>query len=85
MKDVLDTMYIAKAPTERGLDVDSLKTICEKYSNNVITNASITEALEKAMNDDSKVIIVFGSLSILREAVEAIKELNGQEKNWKRY
>lgn len=79
MKDVLDTMYIAKAPTERGLDVDSLKTICEKYSNNVITNASITQALEKAMNDDSKVIIVFGSLSILREAVEAIKELNGQE------
>ena len=81
MKDSLKTMYIAKAPTERGLDVDSLKTICEKYSQNVITNASITEALNKALADDSKVVVVFGSLSILREAANAIKVINEQEKN----
>ena len=74
MKDVLTTMYIAKAPTPRGLDVDSLKTYCDKYSNNVITNASIKEALNKALEDDSKVVVVFGSLSILKEALETIKE-----------
>ena len=74
MKDLLSTMYIAKAPTDRGLDVDSLKTICSKYSNNVITNASIKQALENALKDDSKVVVVFGSLSILSEALETIKE-----------
>ena len=77
MKDSLQTMYIAKAPTERGLDVESLKTICEKHCNNVITNASISEALDKALNDESKVVVVFGSLSILREAAARIKEING--------
>jgi len=76
MNDSLKTMYIAKAPTERGLDVDSLKTICEKYCQNVITNASITEALNKAIADDSKIVVVFGSLSILREANDAIKAIN---------
>ena len=81
MKDSLSTMYIAKAPTERGLDVESLKKICEKYSQNVITNASITQAIEKALQDDAKVVVVFGSLSILREAANAIKEINEQEKN----
>ena len=74
MRDLLSTMYIAKAPTDRGLDVDSLKTICSKYSNNVITNASIKQALENALKDDSKVVVVFGSLSILSEALETIKE-----------
>ena len=76
MKDMLHTMYIAKAPTERGMDVNSLETICKKYSQNVITNASITEAINKALDDESKVVVVFGSLSILREAANAIKDIN---------
>ena len=76
MKDMLHTMYITKAPTERGMDVNSLETICKKYSQNVITNASITEAINKALDDESKVVVVFGSLSILKEAALAIKEIN---------
>ena len=76
MHNTLETMYIAKAPTERGLDLNSLETICKKHSQNVITNASITEAINKALDDDSKVVVVFGSLSILKEAANAIKEIH---------
>lgn len=77
MGNVLKTMYIAKAPTDRGLDVESLKKICLKHSENVITNDSISEALDKALSDDSNVVVVFGSLSILQEAAQKIKEING--------
>ncbi len=77
MADSLHTMYIAKAPTERGLDLESLKTICETHSQNVITNDSISQALDKALDDDSNVVVVFGSLSILREADKEIKVING--------
>ena len=77
MKDVLSTVYVASAPTQRALDVASLKNICEKYANNVITNASISEAIIKAYKSDSEIIIIFGSLSILKEAKDCIRGING--------
>jgi len=77
MKEVLSTVYVASAPTQRALDVASLKNICEKYANNVITNASISEAINKAYKSDSEIIIIFGSLSILKEAKDYIRGING--------
>ncbi len=79
MKDLLSDMYVACAPTSRALDLPSLEKICQNYSNNVITNESISKAIINAYNSDCNVIIVFGSLSILNEAKECIRGLNGQE------
>lgn len=75
-------IYIAKAPTNRGLDVIECKNICEKYFNNVITNTSISQAIINAYNEDSEIVIIFGSLSILSEARDCIRGIiNGQIKN----
>lgn len=70
-------IYIAKAPSQRGIDVLTLKNICLKYYNNVITNTSITKALENALKSDKKYIIVFGSFSILNEARNYLRGTNG--------
>ena len=70
-------IYIASAPTERGLDLSSLKNICLKYYKNVITNTSISNALKNALDSDAEYIIVFGSFSILSEAKAYIRGNNG--------
>lgn len=81
MKDNAN-IYISKAPSERSVDVNDCKIICEKYFNNVITNTSISEAIKNAFYDNNQLIVVFGSLSILKEAKDCIRGIiDEQNKN----
>ena len=63
----------------RGLDAHKLAdTLCE-YNKTVVTSSTISAAVKKAVaevkNNESDMIIAFGSLSILRDIKEALNKI----------
>ena len=65
-------------PGIRGLSAEELADTLQKYSDNVVTSDSIYEAVKMAAEDvkqnNSDVIVAFGSLSYLGELRKVVKE-----------
>lgn len=67
-----DTVYCIKPPTERGLEADILRNSFLRYTDNAYSMTSISEAISEAERRGADAIVIFGSLSILKEAKELI-------------
>lgn len=66
-----EKIYAIKAPTSRGLEKETLVQTIHKYGGLSEGCDSLEEAIEKAKMEE-KPIIIFGSLSIMREAKRRI-------------
>ncbi|MDD4839280.1 MAG: bifunctional folylpolyglutamate synthase/dihydrofolate synthase [Clostridia bacterium] len=65
-------VFTVTPPSSRGLDAKELKQIVSQYCDNTKATYSIKEAVELALEGESEVVCVCGSLSILSEARKEI-------------
>ena len=66
-------VYCITAPSERGLECETLRDTFNRYGISAFACGTMAEAIKEAGSKDYKNIIVFGSLSILYEARRLIE------------
>ena len=74
MNHLADNIYVSAPKSPRALPIEDAKVACEGKFINIYTAPTITQALDVACKDDSEVIVVFGSLSILQEAKSFLED-----------
>ena len=72
-------IYTITPNNSRGLDSNRLADIMRENNSNVVASKTIDEAVRRAVaevkNDESDMIIAFGSLSILKDIKEALNKI----------
>lgn len=65
----MEQIYTVTAPSDRGMDAESLLGIAKKYCGSVKCCETVEDALKKAeeLKMEKKAVLVFGSLSILKD------------------
>lgn len=72
-----DKIFTVCTEGKRGLDAEILSETIRQYNPNVVTAESISDAVDKSLNENTDIIIAFGSLSFMNSIKRYV---NGESK-----
>jgi len=72
---IADEFLTVKPPSARGLSQNAMLDKCIAYNRNSIACDSISQAIRKAEQSQCSLVVICGSLSLLKDALETINTL----------